>query len=213
MPPRRRVYGIKDEAEVTEELSLEPLTDYSKFKAMCEEVLAEERAPGFVTCTLRPATVCGYAPRQRLDVVVNILTNQAVNTRRIKVLGGTQKRPNIHVEDMADLYCFLLQQPDEKIDGEVYNAGYENHLADAARRDGQAARSATTSRSTWCRPTICAPTMCPRKRCAASSDSSPSIRSRRRCAAWSTAFRGRQAAELARGPAVFQHQAHAGSSA
>jgi nucleoside-diphosphate-sugar epimerase len=124
------VYGIKDEPLVTEELVLEPLTDYSKFKAMCEEVLAEEREPGFVTCTLRPATVCGYAPRQRLDVVVNILTNQAFNTRRIKVLGGTQKRPNIHVKDMADLYVFLLQQPDELIDGEVYNAGFENHTLD-----------------------------------------------------------------------------------
>src|SRR5581483_463495 len=121
------VYGSKDDPQVTEDLPLEPLTDYSKFKAMCEEVLAEERAPGFVTCTLRPATVCGYAPRQRLDVVVNLLTNQAYNKRRIKVLGGAQKRPNIHVEDMADLYAFLLQQPDEKIDGEIYNAGFENH--------------------------------------------------------------------------------------
>jgi nucleoside-diphosphate-sugar epimerase len=121
------VYGIKDEPEVTEELSLEPLTDYSKFKALCETVLQEEREPGFVTCILRPATVCGYAPRQRLDVVVNILTNQAVNVRRIKVLGGTQKRPNIHIQDMADLYVFLLQQPDDKIDGEIFNAGFENH--------------------------------------------------------------------------------------
>jgi nucleoside-diphosphate-sugar epimerase len=124
------VYGIKDDPEVTEDLALDPLTDYSKFKAMCEQVLAEERVPGFVTCTLRPATVCGYAPRQRLDVVVNILTNQAFNTRRIKVLGGTQKRPNIHVQDMTDLYAFLLQQPDEKIDGEIYNAGFENHTLD-----------------------------------------------------------------------------------
>jgi nucleoside-diphosphate-sugar epimerase len=132
------VYGIKDDPEVTEELALEPLTDYSKFKAMCEQVLAEERAPGFVTCTLRPATVCGYAPRQRLDVVVNILTNQAFNTRHIKVLGGSQKRPNIHIQDMTDLYVFLLQQPDERIDGEVYNAGFENHtlnqLAEMVRR-------------------------------------------------------------------------------
>jgi nucleoside-diphosphate-sugar epimerase len=132
------VYGIKDDPEVTEALTLEPLTDYSKFKAMCEEVLAEERAPGFVTCILRPATVCGYGPRQRLDVVVNILTNQAFNTRKIKVLGGTQKRPNIHIQDMTDLYAFLLQQPDERIDGEIYNAGFENHtlnqLAEMVRR-------------------------------------------------------------------------------
>jgi nucleoside-diphosphate-sugar epimerase len=121
------VYGIKDEPEVTEDLPLEPLTDYSKFKALCERVLEEEREPGFVTCTIRPSTVCGYAPRQRLDVIVNILTNHAVNRGRIRVFGGSQKRPNIHIDDMVDLYLFLLDQPDEKIDGKIYNAGYENH--------------------------------------------------------------------------------------
>jgi nucleoside-diphosphate-sugar epimerase len=121
------VYGIKDDPEVTEELPLEPLTDYSKFKALCEKVLEEEREPGFVTCTVRPSTVCGYAPRQRLDVIVNILTNHAVNRGRIRVFGGSQKRPNIHIADMVDLYLFLLQQPDDKIDGGIYNAGYENH--------------------------------------------------------------------------------------
>lgn len=121
------VYGIKDEPEVTEDLSLEPLTDYSKFKALCETELEEERAPGFVTCSIRPSTVCGYAPRQRLDVIVNILTNHAVNRGRIRVFGGSQKRPNIHIDDMVDLYLFLLDQPDEKIDGKIFNAGYENH--------------------------------------------------------------------------------------
>ena len=121
------VYGVKDEAEVTEELALQPLTDYSKYKAMCEDVLEAEREPGFITCTLRPSTVCGYAPRQRLDVVLNILSNHAFHTGKIKVLGGTQKRPNIHIADMTDLYCFLLQQPDEAINGRIYNAGYENH--------------------------------------------------------------------------------------
>ena len=121
------VYGVKGEAEVTEELALQPLTDYSKFKAMCEDVLDAEREPGFVTCTLRPSTVCGYAPRQRLDVVVNILSNFAYHTGKIRVFGGAQKRPNIHVEDMTDLYCFMLQQPDVAIDGQVFNAGYENH--------------------------------------------------------------------------------------
>ena len=132
------VYGIKEDDNVTEELSLEPLTDYSKFKAICEAELTEEREDGFVTCIIRPSTVCGYAKRQRMDVVVNILTNHAVNTGRIRVFGGDQKRPNIHVEDMANLYCFLLQQPDEKIDGEIFNAGYENHtvmeLADIVKR-------------------------------------------------------------------------------
>lgn len=121
------VYGVKDEAAVTEELSLQPLTDYSKFKAMCEDVLENERAPGFVTCTLRPSTVCGYAPRQRLDVVVNILSNFAYHTGKIRVFGGAQKRPNIHIEDMTDLYCLILQQPDSAIDGQIFNAGYENH--------------------------------------------------------------------------------------
>ena len=121
------VYGVKDEAAVTEELSLQPLTDYSKFKAMCEDVLENERAPGFVTCTLRPSTVCGYAPRQRLDVVVNILSNFAYHTGKIRVFGGAQKRPNIHIEDMTDLYCFILQQPDSAINGQIFNAGYENH--------------------------------------------------------------------------------------
>ena len=121
------VYGVKKEAEVTEELPLEPLTDYSRFKAMCEDVLEKEREPGFTTLTLRPATVCGYGPRQRLDVIVNILTNHAVNTGRMKVFGGSQLRPNLHIEDMTDLYLLTLQLPAEQIDGRVYNAGYENH--------------------------------------------------------------------------------------
>src|SRR5712691_9974706 len=121
------VYGIKEGVEVTEDLPLEPLTDYSKFKAMCERVLAEEREPGFVTLTLRPATVCGYSPRQRLDVIVNILTNHAVHNNRIKVFGGAQRRPNIHIEDMCRVYLRALELPDDIVDGAVLNAGYENH--------------------------------------------------------------------------------------
>jgi nucleoside-diphosphate-sugar epimerase len=121
------VYGVKKEPNVTEELALEPLTDYSKFKAMCEEVLEQEREPGFATLTLRPATVCGYAPRLRLDLTVNILTNHAVNNGKITVFGGGQLRPNIHVEDMSDLYIDSLELPETLIDGKIYNAGYENH--------------------------------------------------------------------------------------
>ncbi len=121
------VYGIKEGVSVTEDLPLEPLTDYSKFKAVCERILEEERVPGFVTLTLRPATICGYSPRQRLDLVVNILTNHAVNNRRIKVFGGGQLRPNLHIEDMTDLYVRCLAAPDEQIDGRIWNAGYENH--------------------------------------------------------------------------------------
>lgn len=120
------VYGIKD-GEVTEDLPLEPLTDYSKFKAMCEQVLEEEREPGFVTLTLRPSTVCGYGPRQRLDVVVNILTNNAVNNGKIRVFGGSQLRPNIHIKDMARAYLHCLQMEDKAIDGKIFNVGYENH--------------------------------------------------------------------------------------
>jgi nucleoside-diphosphate-sugar epimerase len=121
------VYGIKEGVSVTEDLALEPLTDYSRFKAVCERILAEERAPGFVTVTLRPATICGYSPRQRLDLVVNILTNHAVNTGRIKVFGGDQLRPNLHIEDMTDLYLRCLAAPDDEIDGRIWNAGWENH--------------------------------------------------------------------------------------
>ncbi|MEM7369278.1 MAG: SDR family oxidoreductase [Bacteroidota bacterium] len=121
------VYGIKDEPSVTEDMSLEPLTDYSKFKAMCEEILAKYQAPDFTTVTIRPSTVCGYSPRQRLDLVVNILTNLAINRGEITVFGGSQKRPNIHIADMTDLYLELLELPDEKIAGKIFNAGYENH--------------------------------------------------------------------------------------
>lgn len=121
------VYGIKNEPDVTEDLALEPLTDYSKFKAMCEEILDRERETGFSVTTIRPATVCGYAPRQRLDVVVNILTNFAVNTGRIKVFGGSQKRPNLHIDDMTDVYLHLLSLAPEKTDGGVYNVGTQNH--------------------------------------------------------------------------------------
>src|SRR2546423_1496544 len=132
------VYGIKEEENVTEDLPLQPLTDYSKYKALCEEVLLKERAPGFVTLILRPATVCGYSPRLRLDLSVNILTNQAVNNKKVTVFGGEQKRPNIHIEDVTDLYVEALEWPDEAIDGKTFNAGYENHkvieIAEMVRR-------------------------------------------------------------------------------
>lgn len=121
------VYGVKEEKEVTEDLPIKPLTDYSKYKALCEEVLLQKREKGFVTLILRPATVCGYSPRQRLDLTVNILTNHAVNRGEIMVFGGQQMRPNIHIEDVADLYVGALEWPDEAIDGKIFNAGYENH--------------------------------------------------------------------------------------
>jgi nucleoside-diphosphate-sugar epimerase len=121
------VYGIKEDPNVTEDLPLEPITDYSKFKAMCEQVLEEEREPGFTTMTIRPATVCGFAPRQRLDLTVNILTNHAVNNGKILVFGGVQRRPNIHIDDMVTLYVNAMEYEDNLIDGGIFNAGYENH--------------------------------------------------------------------------------------
>jgi nucleoside-diphosphate-sugar epimerase len=121
------VYGIKDEPEVTEDLPLTPLTDYSKYKAKCEEYLNGAATDDFIVTTIRPATVCGYSPRQRLDLTVNILTNHAVSRGKITVFGGEQKRPNLHIEDMTDLYLFLLDQPPEKIHRKIYNAGYQNY--------------------------------------------------------------------------------------
>lgn len=120
------VYGIKDEDRVTEDLPLEPLTDYSKYKAKCEEVLLDHASDDFIATVIRPSTVCGYSPRLRLDLTVNILTNHAINKGRITVFGGNQKRPNIHIEDMTDLYLFLLEQDKNKINKKVYNAGYQN---------------------------------------------------------------------------------------
>lgn len=132
------VYGIKDVPNVTEDMPLEPLTDYSKFKAMCEEILAEYQSDVFTTVTVRPATVCGYSPRQRLDVVVNILTNLAYHTGTIKVFGGDQLRPNIHIQDMVEVYLMLLEAPEEQVAGKVFNVGYENQtvreLAEIVRR-------------------------------------------------------------------------------
>ena len=124
------VYGVKEEDNVTEDLSLEPLTDYSKFKALCEEDLKAYQSPTFTTVTVRPATVCGYSPRLRLDLSVNILTNHAYTNGRIRVFGGAQYRPNIHIDDVTDLYVQLLQLPDEKIAGKIWNAGYENQTID-----------------------------------------------------------------------------------
>jgi len=121
------VYGVKSEPEVTEELSLEPLTDYSKYKALCEEFVLKERSDDFTVLVLRPATVCGYSPRLRLDLTVNILTNHAINKGKITVFGGEQKRPNIHIEDIAELYVRALAYSKEKIAGKIFNVGYQNY--------------------------------------------------------------------------------------
>jgi len=120
------VYGLKAEKNVHEDVSLDPLTDYSKYKAECEKILLKNQSEKFITTIIRPATVCGYSPRQRMDVVVNLLTNQAYHKKEISVLGGDQLRPNIHISDMADVYIKLLDTPKEKLAGKIFNAGYQN---------------------------------------------------------------------------------------
>lgn len=120
------VYGVSEAPEVTEEHPLVPLTLYNKYKGMCEPLLFKHQSPDFVCITLRPATVCGYSPRMRFDLTINILTNHAVNKKLITVFGGTQKRPNIHVDDVTELYVKMLEYPAAKVAGETFNVGYEN---------------------------------------------------------------------------------------
>ena len=128
------VYGVSDSPDVTEEHPLLPLTLYNKFKGLCEPLLWKHMADDFTCVAVRPATICGYSPRPRLDLSVNILTNHAVNKGVITVFGGNQMRPNLHVEDMVDAYEVVLDAPHEKIQGEVFNIGFQNHsIADLAR--------------------------------------------------------------------------------
>ena len=121
------VYGVSQAAEVTEDHPLVPISLYNKYKAMCEAVLLEEQTPAMLPVIVRPATICGHSPRQRLDLTVNILTNHAVNAPQITVFGGTQMRPNLNIEDMVDLYLLLLELPDSRLGGKIYNAGYQNY--------------------------------------------------------------------------------------
>ncbi len=121
------VYGYSDSDNVTEEHELVPLTLYNKFKAMCEPILEKYLDSKFVGVTIRPATLCGYAPRCRLDLSVNILTNHAVNNNKITVLGGgEQKRPNLDVRDMCRAYKTVLDANDDKINNEIFNVSYDN---------------------------------------------------------------------------------------
>ena len=129
------VYGIKKEKNVTEDMKLEPLTDYSKFKADCEKILNSYKSEDFITTTIRPSTVCGYAKRQRLDLVVNILTNHAYHNREIKVFGGDQLRPNVHINDMVNSYLILLDAPSKKINGEIFNVGFKNQTVNELAND------------------------------------------------------------------------------
>jgi nucleoside-diphosphate-sugar epimerase len=116
------VYGVKDEPEVTEELSLVPISDYNKTKMISERVLLSYMEQIRMVC-VRPATVCGYSPRMRLDLSVNMLTMQALANNRITVFGGKQTRPNIHIKDMVRVYNHFLDRIE--LTG-IYNAGFEN---------------------------------------------------------------------------------------
>ena len=129
------VYGIKSEKNVTEDMKLEPLTDYSKFKGDCEKILNSYKSDEFITTTIRPSTVCGYARRQRLDLVVNILTNHAYHNREIKVFGGDQLRPNVHIDDMVDSYIAVLAGSPDKINGEIFNVGFKNQTVNELAND------------------------------------------------------------------------------
>lgn len=120
------VYGVSDRDQVTEDTPLVPLTDYNKYKGLCEPLLWKHMADDFTCVTIRPATVCGYSPRMRFDLSVNILTNHAVNKNLITVFGGVQERPNLHIEDMVDAYVLMLNAPHEKIHGETFNVGHQN---------------------------------------------------------------------------------------
>jgi len=120
------VYGVREEPQVREDSPCTPLTDYSKFKLMCEDLLKESEYSGDWVIA-RPSTVCGYARRMRFDLVVNILTINALVRQAITVFGGSQLRPNINIEDMVEGYRVLLEAPREKIHRQTFNIGYENY--------------------------------------------------------------------------------------
>ena len=119
------VYGVSEKKDVTEEHPLLPITDYNKFKALCEPVLKNYIDENFHGIIIRPATVCGYSEKMRFDLSVNILTNFAYNKGYIKVFGGNQLRPNCHIDDMCDLYERLIFEDFGHLNGEIFNVGSE----------------------------------------------------------------------------------------
>ena len=128
------VYGVSNKKNVKEDHPLVPLTLYNKFKGMCEPILNSYGSKEFTVTTFRPATVCGYAPRLRLDLSVNILTNHAITNNEIKVFGGDQLRPNLDVRDYASACLHLLNAPTEIVHKNVFNVGYQNmQIKDIAR--------------------------------------------------------------------------------
>jgi nucleoside-diphosphate-sugar epimerase len=120
------VYGVSDKPDVTEDHPLVPLTLYNKYKGMCEPLLQKHADDSFTGVIFRPATVCGYAPRQRLDLSVNILTNHAINANKITVFGGSQLRPNLHIQDYCEAVKLFLTVPADKVQNRIYNVGYQN---------------------------------------------------------------------------------------
>ena len=124
------VYGVKKDLEVTENASLDPLTEYSRFKVKCEEILYKYSTDNFVCTSVRPATVCGFSNRQRLDLVVNILTNNAFNKGEITIFGGSQLRPNIHISDMCEAYIRILNAEANLVKNESFNVGFENYTVE-----------------------------------------------------------------------------------
>ena len=120
------VYGISKKPKITEIHPLKPITEYNKFKGMCEPILLKHLDDKFKGCIIRPATVCGYSTKMRFDLTVNILTNFAYNKNYIKVFGGKQLRPNIHIDDLTNLYVKLVNLNFSKINKQIFNVGYEN---------------------------------------------------------------------------------------
>ena len=120
-PSSGAVYGVRSEPQITEDLDLMPISDYNKTKMVAERVILGY-ADRLVTTIFRPATVCGYSPRMRLDLTVNLLTMQALTKGKMAVFGGSQVRPNIHIDDLIDLYLFAVER---RLAG-VYNAAFEN---------------------------------------------------------------------------------------
>jgi nucleoside-diphosphate-sugar epimerase len=132
------VYGVSDATDVREDHPLVPLTLYNRYKGMCEPLLFKHQSDNFECVTIRPATVCGYAPRMRFDLTVNIITAHAVLKKLITVFGGKQRRPNLHIKDMVACYKLLLTAPAEKIQGQTFNVGCQNmkvsEIAELARQ-------------------------------------------------------------------------------
>lgn len=120
------VYGVSEAKDVTEDHPLVPLTLYNKYKGMCEPLLFKHQSDDFECVTIRPATIFGYSPRMRFDLSINILTNHAVNNGVIKVFGGSQLRPNLHIQDMCDVYKKVVSAPVDQIQGQTFNIGYQN---------------------------------------------------------------------------------------